>query len=316
MAETNEELEHKRRIEAMRRTFGSEFVRLFDDEKIVEIMLNPDSQILVEKHGSGITKFGIMQPANARNILNLVASWLGVITDSDNPVVEGALPQEFGRARFEGLLPPLVDNPAFAIRLRARSVFTLDDYVVKNIMSENQANVIKNSVKNRKNILVSGGTGSGKTTLLNAVLQEISEQSSLDSRVIIIEDTNELQCKAENSVQMLTSKSVNMIQLLKATMRLRPDRIVVGEVRDGAALALLKAWNTGHPGGCATVHANNPQAALVRLDNLCQEAGVPSQKILIDEAVDLVLQIERAPESTAGRRISEIFDVKNQTRVE
>lgn len=314
--QTAEAISHERLIETMRRTFGDEFNALFDDEKVVEIMLNPDCQILVEKHGAGITRFGNLAPSDSRNIMNLVASWLGVITDADNPVVEGALPLEFGRARFEGLLPPLVDNPSFAIRLRARSVFTLDDYVSKNIMSQNQANTIKNSVKNRKNILVSGGTGSGKTTLLNAVLHEISEQSSLDSRVIIIEDTNELQCKAENSVQMLTSKNVNMTLLLKATMRLRPDRIVVGEVRDGAALALLKAWNTGHPGGCATVHANNPQAALVRLDNLCQEAGVPSQKILIDEAVDLVLQIERAPETAAGRRISEIFDVKNQIRVE
>ncbi len=302
---------HARLVDQMRRTFGPKMMPLFDDESIVEIMLNPDGNVMVERAGVGIEKFGAMTPIQARNILNLVAAYLDTITNTDRPIVEGALPREFGRARFEGLLPPLVQEPTFAIRLRARLVFSLDDYVGRGIMTSEQIELIKSAIAARKNILVSGGTGSGKTTLLNAMLAEISQIAGLDQRIVLIEDTQELQCSAQNSVQMLSSDQIDMTRLLKATMRLRPDRIIVGEVRDGAALALLKAWNTGHPGGLATVHANNPGAALLRLDQLCQEAGVSTQEALIREAVDLVVQIARDPTAPSGRRITEILTVDN-----
>jgi Flp pilus assembly CpaF family ATPase len=146
---------------------------------------------------------------------------------------------------------------------------------------------------------VSGGTRSGKTTLLNALSGRVADVSGLDQRIVIIEDTREIVCNAPNTVQMLTDTDANidMTRLLKLTLRYRPDRIFVGEVRDGAALALLKAWNTGHPGGLA---------ALIRLDQLCQEAGVPSQMPLIREAVDVVVQIRHDPAHPAGRVISDI----------
>ena len=242
------------------------------------------------------------------NIIGLVASWIGTTGNAENPIVEGALPPEFGGARFEGILPPCSPAPVFAIRLKARSIFTLDNYVEKGIINYSQSAILKEAVAGHKNILVSGGTGSGKTTLGNALLHEISIGAGLDDRVVLIEDTSELQCTAPNSVSLLTKDGVDMIRLLKATLRLRPNRIIVGEVRDASALALLKAWNTGHPGGLATLHANNPQAALLRLDQLCQEAGVPSQKELIFEAVDLVIQISK---SSTGRTVDAIFDVKN-----
>jgi len=152
---------------------------------------------------------------------------------------------------------------------------------------------------------------SGKTTLLNAVADVISNQSGPDQRIVVIEDTREIRCTAPNTVQFLTDpdSDIDMTRLLKLTLRYRPDRIFVGEVRDKAALALLKAWNTGHPGGLATLHANNPEAALIRLDQLCQEAGVPSQDALIREAVDVIIQIERDKTHPSGRRISDMLEI-------
>jgi Flp pilus assembly CpaF family ATPase len=158
--------------------------------------------------------------------------------------------------------------------------------------------MIKTAVAERKNILIAGGTGTGKTTLANAVLNEISAISP-DHRIVIIEDVLELQCSVKNTVFLRTSANIDQVSLLRATLRLRPDRIVVGEVRDKSALALLKAWNTGHPGGIGTVHANSTGAALVRVGQLIQEAGVPAAPELISEAVNLVISIRR---NSTGRQ--------------
>lgn len=304
------EKKHQGLISQMRATFGPTICAAFEDQSVVEIMLNDNGQLLIERHGRGIEPAGTIAEQAGRNIISLVASWVGDVGNAENPVVEGALPLEFGGARFEGVLPPCSPAPIFAIRLRARSIYTLNDYLRSGILSHAQKDAIEAAAAGHRNILVSGGTGSGKTTLGNAVLDHISKQSGLDDRIVLIEDTPELQCAAPNVVSLLTKDEVDMTRLLKATLRLRPNRIVVGEVRDKAALALLKAWNTGHPGGLATVHANNPQAALLRLDQLCQEAGVPSQRELIDEAVDLIVQISRSAQSPAGRRVEALFDVK------
>lgn len=300
---------HDRLIEQMRRILGSEICAVFDDTKAVEIMLNDDGRVLVERHGSGITELTTLPASKTLNFLALMADYRGTTVSRERPIVEGAMPDEFRRARFAGAIPPLMPMPTFSIRLPARSIYTLEDYRESGILLPGQYDRIAGAIRDRKNILVSGGTGSGKTTLLNALSDHIARVSGLDQRIVIIEDTREIVCNAPNTVQMLTDPDTNidMTRLLKLTLRYRPDRIFVGEVRDGAALALLKAWNTGHPGGLATLHANSPQAALVRLDQLCQEAGVPSQTALIREAVDVVVQIRRDPGHHAGRRISDLL---------
>ena len=299
---------HSRLIEQMRRILGENICAVFDDTSSVEIMLNDDGRILVERHGHGITELTRMNPAKALNFLALMASWRETVVDRNRPIVEGAMPDEFRRARFAGCIPPLTPMPTFSIRLPTTRIFTLEDYVHAGILAPDQRDYLTEALDTRKNILVSGGTGSGKTTLLNALSHRVAQVSGLDQRVVIIEDTREIVCKAPNTVQMLTDPDANidMTRLLKLTLRYRPDRIFVGEVRDGAALALLKAWNTGHPGGLATLHANDPEAALIRLDQLCQEAGVPSQSALIREAVDVVVQIRRDPGHPAGRVVSDI----------
>jgi type IV secretion system protein VirB11 len=228
---------------------------------------------------------------------------LGVVVNPENPILECELPLD--GSRFEALIPPLVSQPTFTIRKKALLIFTLQDYVDKGIITPAQKETIEEAVRNRENILVAGGTGSGKTTLANAILHAVSVLTP-EHRIVVIEDTLELQCSAPNAVFLRTSISTDMTRLLRATMRLRPDRIVVGEVRDGAALALLKAWNTGHPGGAGTVHANSAEAALVRVDQLIQEAGVPPVPELIAEAVNVVVFIKR---TSTGRIVDEIVRV-------
>jgi type IV secretion system protein TrbB len=210
--------------------------------------------------------------------------------------------------RFQGVLPPLAERPAFTIRKRASVVFTLDDYVSKGILSAEGAAVIRRAVTDRKNILVAGGTGSGKTTLVNAILAEPAFRSD---RVVIIEDTKELQCPAEDKVELLTKSiepRVTMTDLLRMTLRLRPDRIIIGEVRGGEALAMLKAWNTGHPGGVATLHANSAADALQRMEDLVGEATHVIPRRSIASAVNLIVFIERTTR-LPGRRVTEFCAV-------
>ncbi|MVA12599.1 P-type conjugative transfer ATPase TrbB, partial [Agrobacterium vitis] len=207
------------------------------------------------------------------------------------------------------LLPPVVSGPSFTIRRRASRLIPLDDYLKHKIMTEAQASVLRSAIASRMNIVISGGTGSGKTTLANAVIAEIIANAP-DDRIVMLEDTAEIQCAAENAVALHTSETIDMARLLKSTMRLRPDRIIVGEVRDGAALTLLKAWNTGHPGGVTTIHSNTAMSALRRLEQLTAEASQQPMQEVIGEAVDLIVSIERTGK---GRRVREVIHVEGFT---
>lgn len=307
--------EHTRRIiEKLKREIGPEVMAYLDDPTVIEIMLNPDGALWVEKLGEPMLQFGHMKQSQAESLMATVASTLRTHITAQNPILECELPID--GSRFEALIPPVVAGPTFTIRKKAIHVFTLADYVDKGIMSAEQSDAIASGIRNRRNILVVGGTGTGKTTLTNAIIRHMVDVSPED-RLAIIEDTGELQCTAENAVTMRAVEHVDMTRLLKATLRLRPDRIVVGEVRDGAALALLKAWNTGHPGGVATIHANSALAGLVRMEQLVAEATQAPMKTLIGEAIDLIVSIEKV---AGGRRVKEVVSVtghdgqKYQTR--
>lgn len=295
-----------RLIEKLKRELGPVVLSALADPSVVEVMLNGDGSIWLDVVGKGMINTGSTLPAQqSMSAMATIASMLETVVTSDKPILEGELPLD--GSRFEGLIPPNVPSPVFAIRKKALLVYTLDNYVASNIMTEAQALAIREAVRNRENVLIVGGTGTGKTTLANAILAEIADS---DDRIILIEDTVELQCRAKNRVELRTSESADMIRLLRATMRMRPDRIVVGEVRGAEALALLKAWNTGHPGGCATVHANSAEAGLVRLEQLIQEANVPPQPALIAEAVNVIVSIKRTVE---GRRIEQVCRVAGYT---
>lgn len=293
-----------RQEEALRRALGPEILAALEDPEVIEIMLNPDGGLWLDRLGAGMEKIGEVDSIRAMSIISTVAAMLSTVVNEDRPILECELPTD--GSRFEALVPPIVQRPTFSLRKRALLIFSLADYVSKGIMTEHQKVAIEAAVLNRQNILIAGGTGTGKTTLANAVLACIAERAG-DQRIVIIEDTRELQCLAQNAVFLRSADHVDMTRLLRATMRLRPDRIVVGEVRDGSALALLKAWNTGHPGGVGTVHANDAGAALIRVGQLIQEAGVPPAPDLIAEAVNVVVSIRRTP---AGRVVDEVAAVR------
>lgn len=295
---------HSRLVRKLQEALGDQLCVALDDASVVEIMCNPDGKLWIERLGHGIAPAGEMTPAAAEIIIGSVAHAVHSEADEDQPIISGELP--IGGHRFEGLLPPVVSSPAFTIRRRASRLIPLNDYVKHKIMTEAQVSVLRSAISSRMNIVISGGTGSGKTTLANAVIAEIAK-SAPEDRIVILEDTAEIQCLAENVVCMHTSPTVDMNRLLKSTMRFRPDRIIVGEVRDGAALTLLKSWNTGHPGGLCTVHSNTAMSALRRLEQLTAEVSQQPMREVIGEAVDLVVSIER---TGRGRRVRDVIHVE------
>ncbi|RUM01211.1 P-type conjugative transfer ATPase TrbB [Rhizobium chutanense] len=295
---------HPRLVRKLQEALGDQLCVALDDATVVEIMLNPDGKLFIERLGHGVAPAGEMSSAAAEMVIGTVAHALQSEVDTEQPIISGELP--IGGHRFEGLLPPVVARPAFTIRRRASRLIPLEDYVRTGVMTEFQAATIRSAISARLNIIISGGTGSGKTTLANAVIDEIVK-SAPDDRLVILEDIAEIQCTAENAVLLHTSDTVDMARLLKSTMRLRPDRIVVGEVRDGAALTLLKAWNTGHPGGVATIHSNTAMSALRRLEQLTAEASQQPMHEVIGEAVDLIISIER---TSRGRRVRDVIQVE------
>ena len=284
----------KRKLE---RDIGPELLQALNDSKTVELMLNADGKVWIERLGEAMQCIGTLRPAQAQAIIETIAGYHGKEVTRSKPILEGEFPLD--GSRFAGQLPPVVPAPTFAIRKKAVAIFTLDQYVENGIMTAAQKHVLVEAVAAHRNILVIGGTGSGKTTLVNAIINE---------RVFIIEDTGEIQCAAENHVQYHTSLDVSMTALLKTTLRMRPDRILVGEVRGAEALDLLDAWNTGHEGGAATLHANNANAGLARLRSLITRNPAAPAEIepLIGEVVHIVVHIARTPE---GRRIQEILEV-------
>lgn len=279
---------------------GQQAGELLLDENVIEIMLNPDGKLWIDRLGKGRSYTGVqISPSDAERVIFIIASSIGAVCNKETPLLSAELPMN--GSRFQGVLPPITKSPSFSIRKKAIQIFPLSDYVQKRILSETHSQAIQRAIERRDNILIVGGTGSGKTTLANAILDLIAKTGD---RIVIIEDTQELQCSAQDTLALRTKdETASMTDLLKATMRLRPDRIVVGEVRGKEALALLKAWNTGHPGGCATVHADSAAKGLVRLEQLVQEAGILDSKPIIAEAVDLIIYIEKVG---TGRRVQEV----------
>ncbi|MDA9521486.1 conjugal transfer protein TrbB [Bradyrhizobium sp. CCBAU 11434] len=269
----------------LRSALGSAISGYLEDEAIIEVMLNPDGRLWIDRLLNGLMDTGeTLSAADGERIVRLVAHHVGAEVHAGAPRVSAELPGT--GERFEGLLPPVVAAPAFAIRKPAVAVFTLDDYVRRGIMTSEQAKILQNAVAVRKNILVAGGTSTGKTTLTNALLAEVAKSAD---RVVLIEDTRELQCKAPNLVALRTRDGVaSLSDLVRSSLRLRPDRIPVGEVRGAEALDLLKAWGTGHPGGIGTIHAGSALGALRRLEQLIQEAVITVPRALIAETINLV----------------------------
>ena len=269
----------------LRTALGADIAAWLDDPGVVEVMLNPDGRLWIDRLKEGVSDTGQrLSAADGERIVRLVAHHVGAEVHPASPRVSAELPES--GERFEGLIPPVVQAPCFAIRKPAIAIFSLDHYAAAGIMTAGQVGALRSAVADRQNVLVAGGTSTGKTTLVNALLAEIARSGD---RVVLIEDTRELQCAAPNLVALRTKDGVaSLSELVRSSLRLRPDRIPIGEVRGAEALDLLKAWGTGHPGGVGTIHAGSALGALRRLEQLIQEAVVTVPRALIAETINLV----------------------------
>ena len=292
-----------RRRQMLATAFGPAIAAALADQTVIEIMLNPDGRLWLDTLDRGrFATIARLGPAEAERIIRLVGNEARRDLAEKALIVSAELPDS--GERFEGLLPPLSAAPCFAIRKPALKTLSLDDYLAAGILDPAQADVLRGTIAERRNIIVAGGTSSGKTTLLNALIADIA---SRNERLVVLEDTRELRVAAADCVSLRARPpAVTLADLVRSTLRLRPDRIIVGEVRGGEALELLKAWNTGHPGGLASLHANSPRFALYRLESLVQEAAVSVPRQLIALAVDVIVFI--AGRGNA-RRVSDIVAV-------
>lgn len=292
-------------INSIKTHFGKKQLALLFDDDVIELMLNSDGSLWVERFGLPMKIESKLTNTQATLLIKSLASYHDIHIRKDNPILECEFPID--GSRFCGVMPPVSPvAPIFALRKKAIRVFSLDDYFGVGIISKNQFDVLRESIINKKNILIVGGTGSGKTTLANAFIKEIAI-NCIHERIFIIEDTNEIQCESPNAVILRSNIDTPIPNILKATLRLRPDRIIVGEVRGGEALTLLKAWNTGHTGGIATIHANDAKLGLKRLESCISEASLTIDHELIAESVNLVVYIEK---TSTGRLVKEIIKVK------
>lgn len=296
----------ERKLDALRHALGRTVLDALVDPQVVEILANPDGRLILDRAGQGRGDTGERLSIEARErAIRLIADYVGEVVTRDDPRLSGTLPGT--GERFQGLLPPVTSAPTFSIRKRPGVIWTLADYVRDGVMSSRQAQTLAEAARDRRNILISGGTGSGKTTLANAIL---AEPAFADDRVFLIEDTAELQCSAWDTVSVLTRRApiaIGVIDLVRDALRMRPDRIVIGEMRDGAAaLETLKSWNTGHPGGLSTLHANSAEDALRRIEDLTMEVAAVPPRRMIGQAVDVVAHIRR---TTVGRRLEAVIVV-------
>lgn len=308
--QTSGQTSWQRNLDALRRHAGPLLLDALADPLTIEVALNPDGSLWRERLGEDMSRIGSLEAYRAEALLRTLAGMLNKVITAESPQLDGEWPLD--GSRFSGALPPVAARPMFSIRKRASRVFSLDEYVRSGVMTERQKDRLCEAVRDHRNILVIGGTSSGKTTLTNAIIAEVARQYPQE-RLIIIEDTGEIQCASPNVVFLHTTVNVSMTLLLKQSLRLRPDRILVGEVRDHAALDLLDAWNTGHEGGIATLHANSAREGLTRLRGLVTRNQYAPGDIeeVIGQAVHCLVFLQRTEQ---GRRVREILEVRGWSR--
>ncbi len=278
------------------------------DDCIKEIILNPEGRLWFIHDRKGGFEKGTMSMEAAWTFVNALAQYEGKFLNEHTPFLDAILP--FNGERINVTIPPIVAGISFNIRKRAKLVYSLKDYFEAEIVSAEQVRILTRAIQQRKNILISGSPASGKTTFANALLDTLSQVAPEGHRVLLLEQVPELQCRVSNVKSMIESDHVNMNKLLWLAMRNSPDRIVIGEVRDGAALDMLKAWNTGCPGGIATIHANSPEAAVQRVLDLACEVTPNPPYCLAVEALNIIVQIKADRKYTSGRKVTGIVELQ------
>jgi type IV secretion system protein TrbB len=300
---------------------------LLAKETVLDVCVNPDGSLWVNRLGLGFVQEGEFAPSDSFLLLSGIAAVRDLHLSEKAPVLETIFP--LTGDRIEGLVPPIVPAPAFAIRTRQKRLYDLQDMERSGVLTHkdddlnrkhlrddfldqiqglNHGDVIRIATKCRRNVLLVGPTGSGKTTFANTLIDDWRKQTVGD-RVVMIEDTPELQCALPNYVQLLATGSITQADLLVAALRLIPKRLVIGEVREpDPARVLLSAWNTGHSGGLATIHADDGLAGLRKLESLIGHGSSVRERIAA--AVGLVIFIDGDDRVPAGRKVREVIVVR------
>jgi type IV secretion system protein TrbB len=290
------------------RLLGPEVAAALVDPAVMEVYtVAGDSCVWLDTLDRGRVRSSIeLSAERAEMLLNAVASAKGRDFGVGQPILSAELPE--GMGRLQGFLSPITSEAFFVLRKPAGRVIPLAELVASGFLVEKAAHLLRMAIVDRETILVVGGTATGKTTFLNSILGELASHCPSD-RIGILEDTAELSCSSRDHFRLTTSPElgIDLYRLVKEALRSSPHRIVVGEVRDEAALALLDAWNTGHPGGMATLHANGCHEALIRLSTLVQRAGVPPQPQLVASTVSLLVHLVGTTRAT--RRVAAIARV-------
>lgn len=292
----------------IRQYLGAQTLALLHDPDIEEVYINPDLLVrTITSTGQRVSTSVTLLPQNAEAFLRAVATITSNRFDRDYPSLAAAVSQtDLGKCRIQGFIPPLTPGPAFNIRKPCRRVPALYDYVESSMLTSTEYAVLIAAIESRQNILIAGPTGSGKTTLCNAILKAIADMFPED-RLVILEDTSELVVQATDSLQFQTAPRIGMTELVKFSLRVTPNRIIVGEVRDRSAKDLLDAWITGHPGGCATIHGEDADKALERLADLAREGACGiDQSHLVLRAVHVVVVIAGLGKARRVRQIVKV----------
>lgn len=277
---------------------------LLKDKMILEIMLNQDGVIRVDVVGKGKMKTDIyLSQMEGKRIIEVVASYAGTAVTKDKPIVEATLPDG---ERFSGILYGSTQGlPTFSIRKKSEYIIPLEKYIENKTITKSQAEFLEQAVLGRKNILIVGGTSSGKTTFANAILKGLSNTKD---RVLVLEEVRELQVNTDDVNYYTATNELNIQDLLRFCMRMTPDRIIVGELRKGEeCMEMLKAWNSGHNGGIATIHANGAKEGLIKVEQYLGEVSEKSQVNLIVDAIDVVVSLVK---EESVRRVKEVAILK------
>lgn len=306
---------HGRLLEMMKSALGGAIGELLDDDAVEEVRVNPDGRLWYAKDGRRICHEHTLDVSTRARVIKIVADHVGEIADKDNPSFPAELPES--GYRFHAVLPPeSPDGPTFVIRKKTSLRLNLDDYVASGQLTTEQRDIIVKAIHDRDNIAIVGGTNTGKTTFANAMLRELGR---VTGRVITIEDTLELQVEADEVVRLRTVRNReqitrSMTHLLRDTLRMTPDRLIVGEVRGPEVMDMLDAWNTGHPGGLCTIHANSAKEALERIEDLLVQGGFLPVPRKIARTIQLIVSIGfvsiDTPEGRkSARRVREVLRV-------
>ena len=291
-------------LESLQSDDGQGFMDIWKQPAVTEINLNDDGRVWVKRHGHDDAHFADLSAAEAMNVISLVADSVQEIVSFKKFKLECEFPLD--GSRFSALVPPVARVPIFSLRKHNPVILPLEDFVEKGVFPAEVHDLIGRGIDERLNILVVGATASGKTTLVNSIIREMALHNPFE-RAVVVEDTRELKSHFGNTLSLRTCENVaTLSDVISVVLRHSPDRIIVGEVRDEAALGVLSLWNTGHPGGICTIHANSAQEALPRMEDMVRKACGDPLRGTVGQAIDLLLFLEKARGVVAGRRLTQV----------